>query len=109
MQVKFKFLESVSKVEDINYDDYYKVVFISSVLINEKTIKFKFTEEEGDGVYLEVWEDDMWKGYDREDGFEYLFITELFLQTPIDFSSINEGQEFELDFTLEDDGENGYF
>ena len=49
-----KFLEKVSKNEDTNYGDYFKVVYTSSILINDQKIDFKFTEEDGMGVTLEI-------------------------------------------------------
>ena len=105
MILKFKFLEKVRKNEDINYDNYFKVVFTSSILINDQKIDFKFTEEDGMGVTLEIKDDNNYKKVSREDNFEYLFIEELFCQTPIDFESVNEGEEMELNFDYyEDDG-----
>ena len=105
MSLKIKFLEKVSKNEDINYDNYFKVVFTSSILINDQKIDFKFTEEDGMGVTLEIKDDNNYKKVSREDNFEYLFIQELFCQSPIDFESIIEGEEIELNFDYyEDDG-----
>ena len=105
MSLKIKFLEKVSKNEDINYDNYFKVVYTSSILINDQKIDFKFTEEDGMGVTLEIKDDNKYKKVSREDNFEYLFIEELFSQSPIDFDSIIEGEEIELNFDYyEDDG-----
>jgi hypothetical protein len=98
MILKIKFLEKVSKNEDTNYDDYFKVVFISSILINDLKIDFKYTEEDGLGVTLEIKDGNDYKRVSREDNFEFLFIEELFSQSPIDFESITGGEEIELNF-----------
>ena len=105
MILKIKFLDKVSKHEDTSYDDYFKVVFTSSILINDQKIDFKFTEEDGMGVTLEIKDGDSYKKVSRENNFEYLFIEELFSQSPIDFESITGGEEIELNFDYyEDDG-----
>jgi len=98
MSIKIKFLEKVSKNEDINYDNYFKVVYTSSILINDQKIDFKFTEEDGMGVTLEIKDDNKYKKVSRDEKFEFLLIEELFSQSPIDFESINEGEEIELNF-----------
>lgn len=100
-----KFLEKVSKNEDTNYGDYIKVVYTSSILMNDQKIDFKFTEEDGMGVTLEIKDGNDYKKVSREDNFEFLFIEELFSQSPIDFESITDGEEIELNFDYyEDDG-----
>ena len=105
MIINIKFLEKVSKNEDTSYDDYFKVVFTSSVLLNDQKIDFKFTEEDGMGVTLEIKDGNDYKKVSREDNFEFLFIEELFSQSPIDFESITDGEEIELNFDYyEDDG-----
>lgn len=105
MTQKIKFLQPIIKHEDTNYDDYFKVVFESSILMNNQTIDFKFTEEEGMGVTLEVKNNNIYTKVSREDKFEYLLIEELFSQSPINFESITEGKEIDLNFDYyEDDG-----
>ena len=105
MILKVKFLQKVSKNENTNYEDYFKVVQESSILINDKKIDFKYTEEDGMGVTLEIKDGDSYKKVSRENNFEYLFIEELFSQSPIDFESITEEEEIELNFDYyEDDG-----
>ena len=100
-----KFLEKVSKNENTSYGDYFKVVYTSSILINDQKIDFKFTEEDGMGVTLEIKDGNDYKKVNREDNFEFLFIEELFSQSPIDFESITDGEEIELNFDYyEDDG-----
>jgi hypothetical protein len=36
--MKIKFIQQLVKNEDSNYDDYFKVVYSSEVIINEKNI-----------------------------------------------------------------------
>jgi len=96
--LKVEFLQKVSKNENTNYEDYFKVVQGSSILINDKKIDFKYTEEDGMGVTLEIKDGDSYKKVSRENNFEYLFIEELFSQSPIDFESITEEEEIELNF-----------
>lgn len=105
MILKITFLEKVEKNEDISYDNYFKVVFTSSILINDQKIDFKFTEEDGMGVTLEIKDGNDYKKVSRENNFEFLLIESLFNQSPIDFESITEGEEIELNFDYyEDDG-----
>jgi hypothetical protein len=102
---KIKFLEKIVKNEDINYDNYFKVVYSSKVIINDQNIDFKYTEEDGMGITLEIKENEICKEVYSYDKFEYLLLEALFNQSPIDFDIISEGEEIELSFDYyEDDG-----
>ena len=105
MITKIKFTQKVVKNEDSKYDDYFKVVYTCKVIINDQNIDFKYTEEDGMGVTLEIKENETYKKVNRSDKFEYLLLDELFSQSPIDFESISEGEEIELSFDYyEEDG-----
>ena len=105
MKTKIKFLEKIVKNEDSKYDDYFKVVYSCKVIINDLNIGFKYTEEDGMGVTLEVKENDTYKKVNSSDKFEYLLLDGLFSQSPIDFDNITEGNEIELSFDYyEEDG-----
>mgnify|MGYP000477294288 CR=1 FL=1 len=105
MTTKIKFAQKVVKNEDSKYDDYFKVVYTCKVIINDQNIDFKYTEEDGMGVTLEIKENETYKKVNRSDKFEYLLLDELFSQSPIDFESISEGEEIELSFDYyEEDG-----
>jgi hypothetical protein len=104
MKIKIKF-EKIVKNEDINYDNYFKVVYSSKVILNNQNINFRYTEEEGMGITLEIKENEIFKEVKPFDKFEYKFLTDFFNQSPIDFDSISEGEEIELIFDYyEDDG-----
>ena len=98
MILKIKFIQQLVKNEDSNYDDYFKVVYSSEVIINEKTIKFKYTEEDGMGVTLEVEENGSFSKVNSSDKFEFLLLESLFSQSPIDFDNINVGEDIDLSF-----------
>ena len=105
MTTKIKFAQKVVKNEDSKYEDYFKVVYTCKVIINDQNIDFKYTEEDGMGVTLEIKENETYKKVNRSDKFEYLLLDELFSQSPIDFESISEGEEIELSFDYyEEDG-----
>lgn len=105
MELKVKFVDKLIKNEDTNYNNYFKVVYSSCILVNNLKIDFKFTEEDGMGVTLEIKDGNTYKEVRRDEKFEYLLIEELFSQSPIDFESINEGEEIELNFDyFEEDG-----
>jgi hypothetical protein len=98
MKTKIKFLEKIVKNEDSKYDDYFKVVITCKVIINDQNIDFKYTEEDGMGVTLEIKENETYKKVNSSDKFEYLLLDGLFSQSPIDFDSISDGEEIELSF-----------
>jgi hypothetical protein len=98
MKTKIKFLEKIVKNEDSKYDDYFKVVITCKVIINDQNIDFKYTEEDGMGVTLEIKENETYKKVNSSDKFEYLLLDQLFSQSPIDFDSISDGEEIELSF-----------
>ena len=105
MELKIKFIEKLVKNEDSNYDNYFKVVYSSKVMINEETIQFKYTEEEGMGVTLEVKENGSFGKVNSSDKFEFLLLEELFSQSPINFDNINVGEDIDLSFDYyEEDG-----
>ena len=87
-----------NNIEDLNYDDYFKVVYSSVVIINEETIKFKYTEEDGMGVTLEVEENGSFIKVNSSDKFEFLLLDSLFSQSPIDFDNITVGEDIVLSF-----------
>jgi hypothetical protein len=105
MKTKIKFLNIVVKNEDSKYDGYFKVVFTCKVIMNDQNLDFKYTEEDGMGVTLEIKENETYKKVNSYDKFEYLLLDALFSQSPIDFDSISESQEIELIFDYyEEDG-----
>jgi hypothetical protein len=104
MKTRLKFLE-LTKNEDSKYDGYFKVVYTGILNLNDSDIQFLYSEEEGMGVELKIKENDEYELVNREDKFEYLFIEELFSQSPINFDDITIGEEIELNFDYyEDDG-----
>jgi hypothetical protein len=103
-KIKIKF-EKIVKNEDINYDNYFKIVYSSKVVLNNQNINFRYTEEEGIGITFEIKENEIFKEVKPFDKFEYRFLTDLFNQSPIDFDNISEGEEIELIFDYyQDDG-----
>ena len=98
MELKIKFIQQLIKNEDLNYDDYFKVVYSSVVIINEETIEFKYTEEDGMGVTLEVEENGSFIKVNSSDKFEFLLLDSLFSQSPIDFDNITVGEDIVLSF-----------
>ena len=103
-KIKIKF-EKLVKNEDVMYDNYFKVVYSSKVVLNNQNINFRYTEEEGMGVTFEIKENEIFKEVKPFDKFEYKFLIDLFGQSPIDFDNISESEEIELTFDFyEDDG-----
>ena len=45
-KIKIKF-EKLVKNEDVMYDNYFKIVYSSKVVLNNQNINFRYTEEEG--------------------------------------------------------------
>jgi hypothetical protein len=103
-KIKIKF-ERLVKNEDVMYDNYFKVVYSSKVVLNNQNINFKYTEEEKMGITFEIKENEIYKKVKPFDKFEYQFLVNLFNQSPIDFDNISENEEIELTFDYyEDDG-----
>ena len=103
-KIKIKF-EKLVKNEDVMYDNYFKIVYSSKVVLNNQNINFRYTEEEGMGITFEIKENEIFKEVKPFDKFEYKFLIDLFNQSPIDFDNISESEEIELTFDFyEDDG-----
>lgn len=104
MKTNFTFIE-LTKNEDSNYDGYFKVVFSGTLKLSDELFQFRYTEEEGMGIKIEINLNGEYVEVRRDDKFEYLFIDELFSQSPIDFEDVNIGEEIEINFDYdEEDG-----
>lgn len=86
-KIKIKF-EKLVKNEDVMYDNYFKIVYSSKVVLNNQNINFRYTEEEGMGITFEIKENEIFKEVKPFDKFEYKFLIDLFNQSPINFDNI---------------------
>ena len=105
MKAKILFREKIEKNEDTNYDNYFKVVYTCFVSINNQVIDFRYTEEDGVGITIEIKDNGAFTKVNRSDKFEYLLLEELFSQSPINFDSITAGEEIELSFDYYEEDE----
>ena len=103
-KIKIKF-EKLVKNEDVMYDNYFKIVYSSKVVLNIFIFSCSSTEAESMGITFEIKENEIFKEVKPFDKFEYKFLIDLFNQSPIDFDNISESEEIELTFDYyEDDG-----
>lgn len=75
------------------------------VSINNQSIDFRYTEEDGVGITIEIKENSTFTKVNRSDKFEYLLLDELFSQSPINFDNISAGEEIELSFDYYEEDE----
>lgn len=80
-KVNVQKLEDLIEHEKISYDNYFKVVYSSKVKINNEEFKFRYTEEDGVGITLEILNNDEFSEVDYESKFEWHFITALLSQS----------------------------
>ena len=75
-----KKLEDLIQHENIKYDDYFKVVYSSKVIVNNEEFKFRYTEEDGVGVKLEIFDNEIFEEVDFYSKFEWHFIAAILSQ-----------------------------